>query len=91
MDRTPAQVLADDAVLSMRTLAYVLGLVRERGHAKGEADPRRARELVRTGAIRLVDPSQSVGHWSVASIEVQRYLQDGPRRGAEIVPLRSVS
>lgn len=72
-------MLASHVVLNMAQVAWALQLVGSRGEAKGQPDPQKARDLVRAGAVRLVDPSQPVSRWTVAADEIRRYIQHGPR------------
>jgi hypothetical protein len=46
-------------------------------------------KLIRSGAIRLVDPDQPVTRWTISYAELRRYAAEGPRKGADIVPIRS--
>lgn len=72
---TPAEVLADNVVLTMTQLAYVLGLTYTRGKRKGEPDRLRAVQLVRDGVLPLVDPDQvETARWTVSTAHVHRYL-----------------
>jgi hypothetical protein len=77
---TPAELLASNVVLTPTQLAAVLNLVYTRGARKGEPDVVKARDLIRSGAVTLVDPAQPPSRWTVAVVEVERYLTEGPRR-----------
>lgn len=77
---TPAELLANNVVLNSLQLAVALGLGHSRGAVKGLPDRQRARDLIRSGALQVVDPSQPPNRWTVSVVEVQRYLAEGPRR-----------
>ena len=76
---TPAELLERCAVFTPTQVAVVLNLHYAYGSRKGEPDPRKARELIRSGALRLVDPTQPVSRWAVSQAEVRRYIAEGPR------------
>lgn len=80
--RTPAQVLADETALTMTQLAWVTGGLFTKGRRQGEPDRRRGVELVESGAVKVIDPSQAQHRWKVWTDEVRRYLAEGPRRVA---------
>lgn len=84
---SPAELLESKAVHSISSAAIVLDLRRRNG------EPYRAavHALIRSGAIRLVDPDQPVTRWTVSSAELARYIAEGPRRGDEIIPIRDAS
>lgn len=71
---TPAELLEQNLVLTLTQVATVLGLRTTRGTKKGEPSKRLALELVETGKLRPVDPSQPVGRMTVSCAEVRRYL-----------------
>ena len=89
MDRSPMQVLESETALTMTQLAYVTGGLFTKGRNKGQPDRRRGLELVESGAVKPIDPSQPVHRLKVWTDEARRYLAEGPRRDAQ--PLRSVS
>lgn len=80
---TPAELLDSKAVHSISSAAIVLDLIRRNG------DPYRAavHALIRSGAIRLVDPEQVISRWTISSAELRRYIECGARTGADIVQL----
>jgi hypothetical protein len=82
---TPTELLESKHVHSMNSAAIVLDLL------DGQGRPRRdlVHKLIRSGAIRLVDPDQPVTRWTISSAELRRYAAEGPRKGADIVPIRS--
>lgn len=84
---TPAELLATKPVHSISSAALVLDLKLRNG------EPYRAavHGLIRSGAIRLVDPDQPIQRWTISSAELSRYINEGPRRGADIVPIREAS
>lgn len=84
---TPAELLDARPVHSINDTARILGLHRRNG------DPYRAavHQLIREGAIRIVDPAVPITRWTVSSAEIRRYVEHGRRTGADIVPLRDVS
>lgn len=88
---SPAVVLDCHATLPPNLVAYVLDLRVTRGVKKGEIARRQAVELMQSGVIAVVDPTQPTHRWSVSAGEIRRYLRSGPRTGADIVPLRSAS
>lgn len=79
---TPAQVLDTYPALNMTQLAYVIPTCWTRKADPTESHPvrRKAIDLVRSGAVQLVDSAQPLHRWAVTSDEVRRYLSDGPRR-----------
>lgn len=79
---TPAQVLATREVLDAEELAFVLGKFFTKGAKRGQPDPLKARELMRTGRLRVVDPDVPERYWSVSRVTVERYITGGdtPRR-----------
>lgn len=79
-DLSPTEVLERFEVLDMEMSAYVLTEVHTRGALKGRPDPRRVRDLVIAGKLRLIDPSQPRERWSVAASEVRRYRDSGTSR-----------
>lgn len=87
MTLSPAKLLASKPVHSISSAAIVLDLKRRNG------EPYRAavHELIRSGAIRLVDPEQCIQRWTISSAELERYIREGARKGADIVPIRDAS
>lgn len=85
MSLTPSELLEAAPVHSINDTARILGLIRRNG------EPYRAavHELIRKGAIRLVDPDVPIQRWTVSSAELRRYVEFGPRRGADVVPIRA--
>lgn len=77
---TPAELLDGHVVLTPHQVAVVLGLTVTRGPRRGEPDVRRARHLIRTGALAVVDAAQPPTRWTVSTAEVRRYIAAGPRR-----------
>lgn len=84
---TPADLLASKPVHSISSAAIVLDLKLRTG------EPYRAavHALIRSGAIRLVDPEQPIQRWTISAAELARYIEHGPRRGADVVPIRDAS
>lgn len=72
--KSPAELLNELVVLTPGQVAYVAGLVHQRGKDKGRPDRRAALELIRSGALPLVDPSQSITRWTVPATAVRKYL-----------------
>lgn len=87
MSLTPAQLLDSAPIHSITATAIILGCRRR----NGDPDRRVVHQLIRSGAIRLVDPDQPIQRWSVSSTEIRRYIEHGARKGADIVPIRSAS
>jgi hypothetical protein len=73
-DKTPAEVLESNVVLTPGQVAYVAGLLHKRGEHRGQPDRRAALELIKAGKLPLVDPSQSVTRWTVSVSAVKKYL-----------------
>ena len=84
---TPSELLASAPVHTVGETALILGFRKKDGSPY--RDP--IRQLVRSGAIRLVDPEQPVTRWTVSTIEIERYIAHGRRTGADVVELRGVS
>lgn len=74
---TPVEALERDVVLTMNEVASILKLTHTRGARKGQADARRARQLIEDRKLRLVDPDAPVYYWRVSTAEVRRYLNGG--------------
>lgn len=74
---TPVEALERDVVLTMNEVAAILKLTHTRGARRGQPDPRRARQLIETKKLRLVDPSAPAYYWRVSTAEVRRYLNGG--------------
>lgn len=87
MTLTPADLLASKPVHSISSAAIVLDLRRRNG------EPYRAavHQLIRSGAIRLVDPSQPIQRWTISTAELARYIAEGPRCGGDVVPIRDTA
>jgi DNA invertase Pin-like site-specific DNA recombinase len=83
---TPAELLDSRPVHNTGDVGIILAL-------PGIPSTRRAevRRLVRTGAIALVDPTQCVSRWTISRAEIYRYINEGPRTGADVIPLRAAS
>lgn len=81
---TPAEVLATYPSLTVSMVAYVLSECWTRKADPTESRPvrRKAIDLIRGGAIDLVDPTQPIHRWAITSDEVRRYLTSGPRTHA---------
>lgn len=84
---TASELLAASPVQSISNAARILGLMRR----NGEPNRRVVHDLIKVGAIRLVDPGQPIQRWTVASVELERYIAHGPRTGGDVVPLRPAS
>lgn len=84
---SPAELLESKAVHSLNSAAIVLDLLKRNG------DPYRAavHQLIRSGAIRLVDPDAPITRWTVSTAELKRYIEHGGRKGADVVPIRHAS
>lgn len=74
---TPNEILDSHVVLTPAQIAYVLGLHHTRGEHKGQPDRRAALELIKAGRLPLVDPTQSITRWTVATAAVRAYT-NGP-------------
>lgn len=81
LGESPADILNNNVVATPSQVAVVLGLVKVKGAEKGAPDVRRARDLIRSGALALVDPLAPASRWTVATTELRRYVAEGPRRG----------
>lgn len=84
---TPTELLESKPVHSINSAAIVLDLKLRNG------EPYRAavHALIRKGAIRIVDPDQPITRWTISSAELARYIEHGPRKGADIIPIREAS
>lgn len=71
------EALERDAVLTMNEVADILKLTHTRGARKGQADARRARQLIEDRKLRLIDPDAPAYYWRVSTAEVRRYLNGG--------------
>lgn len=76
---SPAWLLANLNVLTPHQFAVAAGLYKVHGDNKGAPNARRARDLLRSGAVRLVDPNQPATRWTVCTEEAWRYITEGPR------------
>lgn len=81
---TPSELLANAPVHSIGETALILGFRRKDGTPYREP----VRELVRSGGLRLVDPEQPVTRWCVSTVEIERYIREGRRKGADVIPIR---
>ncbi len=79
----PRQLLETNVVLTPVEVAWVLGLKFERGEHAGEPNPLRVRELVASGDLFPVDPSQPAHRCRYSVPVVQRYLDDRDRIALE--------
>lgn len=78
---TPQQVLDIFPALTVSQVAYVIPscYTRKSDPTKSRPVRRKAIDLIRSGAIWLVDPKAPLVRWCVTSDEVRRYLTEGPR------------
>lgn len=76
---TPSQLLDASPVQSINSAARILfDPLRS-----GGPNRRAVHDLIRSGAVVVIDPTQPIQRWSIASAEIRRYISDGPRkRGA---------
>jgi hypothetical protein len=72
---TPAELLANHVVLTPGQVATVLQLHFTKGAKRGEPDRSRVVELVRTGVLAPIDPSQPVARWTFSVNSIRRYLE----------------
>lgn len=72
---TPAELLDGAPVQSINSTAIILQLRRR----NGEPNRRAVHELIRSGAIRVIDPAQPIQRWTVSTAELRRYIECGPR------------
>ena len=75
MAETPQEMLDKYPVQTIGRTAIILGLLRRNGDPNLEV----VRRMVRAGHLRLVDPTQPVHRWTIASTELRRYIAEGPR------------
>lgn len=80
---TPAQLMADNLVLTPSQVATVLGLTFTRGAKAGQPDRRRVLELVATGALHPVDPSQQFPRLTFSTSSIARYLNRSPQEATQ--------
>lgn len=73
---TPADLLDGSPVQSINSTAIILHLRRR----NGEPNRRAVHDLIRSGAIRVIDPSQPIQRWTVSTAELRRYITEGPRQ-----------
>lgn len=73
---TPSELLDSAPVHTASDVAIILRFLRR----NGEPNRRAVHELIRSGAIRVIDPSQPVQRWTVSTAELRRYIAEGPRR-----------
>lgn len=71
---TPAQLLADNVVLTAGQVATVLGLTYGRGRRKGEPNRHLVAALVADGRLTPVDPAMPLPRWTFAVAAINRYL-----------------
>lgn len=74
--RTPSELLHGSPVQSCTTTAIILHLFRR----NGEPNRRAVHDLIRKGKIVVVDPTEPIHRWTIASTEIERYVADGPRK-----------
>ena len=87
---TPAQLLADNVVLTAGQTATVLGLTFTRGRHKGEPNRHLVAELVADGRLCPVDPSQPLPRWTFSVAAITRYL-DGDTAAPVLTIAREAS
>lgn len=89
----PQQVLDSYPALTVSQVAYIIPTCWSRKADPTESRPvrRKAVDLLRSGALRVVDPAAPLHRLFVTSDEVRRYLDNGPRTGGDIVPLKAAS
>lgn len=74
---TPAELLERNLVLTPGQTATVLGLVFTKGKHQGEPNRRLVHNLVNTGRLTPVDPTQPFHRWTFSVEAVRRYVS-GP-------------
>lgn len=79
---SPAAVLDNHVTLTPNLVAYVLDLRVTRGDRKGELARRQAIDLMNSGVIAAVDPTQPATRWCVSATEVRRFIEHGARRAS---------
>jgi hypothetical protein len=62
-------------VQSLNDTARILCLFRRNGEPNRDA----LRTLIREGKLRVIDPTQPPHRWTVATAEIHRYINQGPR------------
>lgn len=75
---TPAELVANNVVLTPTEAATVLNLRVTSGAHKGEPSRRAVVNLVNAGTLRLVDENQPPTRWTISVAEVLRYLEGRP-------------
>lgn len=75
---TARELLHGSPVQSCTTTAIILHLFRR----NGEPNRRAVHDLIRRGSIVVVDPTVPIHRWTIASAEIERYVAEGPRKGA---------
>lgn len=83
---TPQQVLDTYPALTVSQVAYVIPSCWTRKSDPTDSKPvrRKAIDLIRSGAVWLVDPNAALVRWCVTSDEVRRYLTQGPRSAPQL-------
>lgn len=78
----PQQVLDSYPALNVSQVAYIVPSCWTRKSNPTESRPvrRKAIDLIRSGALDLVDSQQPIHRWAITSDELRRYLSEGPRR-----------
>lgn len=73
--KTPSELLHGSPVQSITDAAIILRLIRR----NGEPNRRAVHDLIKSGAIAIIDPTQAIHRWTIASTELERYIAEGPR------------
>ena len=60
--------------LTPRQVAHILNLTHQRGSHRGEPDRLRALDLIATGRLHPVDPTQPTHRLTVSAAEIRRHL-----------------
>ena len=63
-------------VQSLNDTCRILCLLRRNGEPNRDT----VRALIRSGALRVIDPTQPPHRWTIATTEILRYIAEGPAR-----------
>jgi hypothetical protein len=75
---TPAELLDWSPVQSINDTARILFPPLR----NGDPNRRAVHDLIRSGAVAVIDETQPIQRWSISTAELRRYIAEGPRRVA---------
>ena len=71
---TAAELLDSKVALTTDDVAFILGLMYQRGSRAGQPNRRRVSELVKAGRIAPIDPQVPAQQWRFATSTIKRYV-----------------